>query len=140
MGRSAEGPADAVLTSWHPAMNPVTCSGDDHTVLGNTSRVFLSALIRCCSVPLILWVSSRFHYLCLCLAAGGCISVQLNPSCAEHDDIPATKVLKFFSFKSGQQSIYHPKEKGGSGDSAVKLFSRLTKKYQCKLNTSVHPP
>lgn len=103
MGRSAEGLAGAILTSWHPAMNPVICSGDDHTVQGNTSRVFLSALIRCSSVPLILWVSSRFHYLCLCLADGGCISVQLNPGCAEHDDIPATEVLKLFLSKADRK-------------------------------------
>lgn len=104
-GPSAEGPACPVLTSWHPAMEPVTCSGDNQTVLGNTSRVFLSALIRCCSVPLILWVSSRFHYLCLCLADGGCISVLLNPGCAEHDAIPATKVLKLFLSKADRKAF-----------------------------------
>lgn len=93
-------------------------------MLGNTSGVFLSAVIRCCSVPLILWVSSRFHYLCLCLADAGCISVLLNPGCAEHGAIPSHHGFKLISFKRGQESLSHCKAqpwevKRGSGDSGV---------------------
>lgn len=105
MGPTEVEPACPVLTSCHPAMGRVTCSRGDHTVLRNTSRVFFSALIRCCAVPLILWVSSRFHYLCLCLADAGCISFLLNPGCAEHGAIPSRHGFKLTSFKRGQESL-----------------------------------
>lgn len=86
------GPARPILPPWHPAMERVTCRGGDRTALRNTSRVFLSALIRCCSAALSLWVSSRFHYLCLCLADAGCVSILLNPGWDERGAIPSRGV------------------------------------------------
>lgn len=128
------GLARPILASWHPAMERVTCRGGDRTALRNTSRVFFSALIRCCSVALILWVSSRFHYLCLCLADAGCISILLNPGwaglsvvpspAAEFGDIPSHHGFKMISFKRGQESHSYCKAqagevKRGSGDAGV---------------------
>lgn len=121
------------------------------SVLRITSGVFLSAHIRYCSVPLILWVSSRFHSLSLCLADdAGCISAWLNPGCAEHDAISATDLgaipnrhgFKHVCFKRGQKSLSYCKAqpwevKKGSGDSGVWLFFRGSKKYQ--LNKKNHP-